>query len=272
MKKVFGMTAGILLILGLSLPIFGCMKGKKTEGGGTENAMEKPVYDYVEGWYDKDPERMKEGLHPYLVKRSPDPGGKNGIRDMDLDSLLAVLSRYGGQNSAERKIDIEIFDTANNIATARVISNDYVDYVHLGYIGDRWQIINVLWEFPGSEPKELTPEEISAVEKPVRDYIEGWYDKDPERLKEGLHPDLAKRNLNTSRPEGIDQYTLSDLIALVPRYGGCRGGERIVDIEILDVGNSIASVKVTSNEYIDYLHLCRIKDRWQILNVLWCRK
>ncbi len=111
------------------------------------DAIKKPIYDYVEGWYDKDPERMKRGLHPDLAKRSIDTGESNGIRKIDLASLLSVIDQFGGQHGSERKIDIEILDIYGDIATAKVTSNEYVDYVHLCNLNGQWRILNVLWAF-----------------------------------------------------------------------------------------------------------------------------
>lgn len=111
------------------------------------NALKKPIYDYVEGWYDKDIDRMKKGIHPDLAKRSMESSDTNGVRKIDLEGLLSVVPQYGGTDGKERIIDIKILDVGKNIATAKVISNSYYDYVQLGYWKDQWWIINVLWEF-----------------------------------------------------------------------------------------------------------------------------
>ena len=43
----------------------------------------------------------------------------------------------------------------------------------------------------------------------------------------------------------------------------------IKEITILDQTESIASVKLVSNEFIDYLHLVKIDQDWVIVNALW---
>jgi len=40
-------------------------------------------------------------------------------------------------------------------------------------------------------------------------------------------------------------------------------------VEILDVQASVASVKLTADEWIDYMHLVKINDQWTVINVLW---
>ena len=41
------------------------------------------------------------------------------------------------------------------------------------------------------------------------------------------------------------------------------------DVTILDVFQNAASVKVVAGQWVDYLHMVRVDDRWQIINVLW---
>jgi hypothetical protein len=46
-------------------------------------------------------------------------------------------------------------------------------------------------------------------------------------------------------------------------------GDGFLDIAIQDVYEDIASVKVTTRSYHEYLHLVRSGSRWQIANALW---
>ena len=44
----------------------------------------------------------------------------------------------------------------------------------------------------------------------------------------------------------------------------------IVDIDILDIDNRVASVKLTVDDWIDYMHLYKNdNNEWKIINVLW---
>lgn len=231
--------------------------------------MEKAIHDYVEGWYDKDGARMTRALHTLLVKRHPVSDAPNGIISKNMNELLEALPIYGGVKGEERRLDIDVFDSAGNIATAGVVSNEYVDYIHLVKIDGSWKIINVLWDFHGVAPGKRTEPMTGDLEKPLRDYVEGWYDKDIDRIKRGLHPDLAKRSINPQNSDQIDEYTRSSLLDVVPQYGGSNGDHRVLEIEWLDIRQNIASAKVISNNFLDYIHLCRVNDQWQIVNVLW---
>lgn len=61
-------------------------------------------------------------------------------------------------------------------------------------------------------------------------------------------------------------------MASATRRGGgsaMRESEKVYESMILDVFRDIATVKVSSNPFMDYLHIARINDRWVIVNCLW---
>ncbi len=43
------------------------------------------------------------------------------------------------------------------------------------------------------------PDEIAAIKKTARDYMEGWYQGDVQRMKNCLHEKLAKRSLKSEK-------------------------------------------------------------------------
>lgn len=47
-----------------------------------------------------------------------------------------------------------------------------------------------------SHNPDLSPDQREAIERAARDYYEGWFEGDPERLARCLHPKLAKRNVD----------------------------------------------------------------------------
>lgn len=231
--------------------------------------MEQAIRDYIEGWYDKDTARIRQAVHPLLAKQGIMPDGEGGVRSIDLAGFLDVTPVYGGDPSGKRTIEMKILGTDGDIASAMIISNDYVDYLHLVRIDGRWQILNVLWEIRSPDTGAHLSQGVQELEKPLRDYAEGWYDKDAARVGESLHPNLAKRSLNPESPGGIDQYTRSSLLDVVEQYGGPGGTGRIFEMTVLDVKNQIASVRLVSNSFVDHVHLVRQDSQWKILNVLW---
>lgn len=113
----------------------------------------------------------------------------------------------------------------------------------------------------------------AAITATALDYIEGWYEGNPERMERALSPDLAKRIVMTS-PEGRSQLQQMSAMGLV--QGVKRGGGKNTpkerqqkDVTILDVFANAASVKVVASDWIDYLHIAKFNGRWVIVNVLW---
>ncbi|MEW6188364.1 MAG: nuclear transport factor 2 family protein [Thermodesulfobacteriota bacterium] len=124
---------------------------------------------------------------------------------------------------------------------------------------------------------EKTGEDRKAVRQTVLDYIEAWYQGDPDRGAQSLHPDLAKRIVRFDKESG--QETLDPMSAerLIERWGSGDGKTTPVDnqkkeITLLDLQGGMASVKLETAAWTDFMHLARINGRWVIVNILWERK
>lgn len=115
--------------------------------------------------------------------------------------------------------------------------------------------------------------EAAAIKQAALDYIEGWYNGDAERMERALHPELAKRIVNTDPKSGrsrLDQMSALSLVQGTRRRAGQPAPkEQQKDVTILDVFGGAASVKIVASDWIDYLHLGKFNGRWVIVNVLW---
>ena len=112
-----------------------------------KEAVENALRDYIEGWYKGDTTRMDSSLHDDLVKRIP-------IKDStDVDVRLAMIPKSrmveltgkGGGESPDAEYQIFVDDIKENIATARLLSLKYLDYLHLVKTKEGWQIVNILF-------------------------------------------------------------------------------------------------------------------------------
>jgi hypothetical protein len=117
-----------------------------------------------------------------------------------------------------------------------------------------------------------------AIMQVARDYIDGFYGGDTERMQQALHPDLAKRDIVTDGETGLQtarNMTARQLLEVTGSGVGNqiveRDGHRC-DVTILDIFHDIATVKVVAITWVDYLHLARVNGEWKILNVLWAVK
>jgi hypothetical protein len=107
----------------------------------------------------------------------------------------------------------------------------------------------------------MTNEEVTGV---VRDYFEGWYDGDVERMERALHDDLVKRgpSLAVTNKERMLELTAQG-------EGKADGIDRRLQIRVEDVHGDIANVTVESAVYREYVQLARAGDGWKIVNTLW---
>jgi hypothetical protein len=113
----------------------------------------------------------------------------------------------------------------------------------------------------------------AAIRGTALDYIEGWYTANAERMERALHPDLAKRIINTNqRGRNILGHQSAMTLVQNTRSGGGREtpvAEQRKDVRILDIFGNTASVRVDAGSWVDYLHVARWNGRWVIINVLW---
>ena len=119
-----------------------------------------------------------------------------------------------------------------------------------------------------------TDADLAAIEHTALDYIEGFYAGDPARMERALHPELAKRIVHTDPQSARSRLAEMSALTLVSLTGARAGrptpeAERQSDVNVLDVFENAASVKVVAAAWIDYLHLVKWNGRWLIVNVLW---
>ena len=143
MKKLMVTVLGCLLITGAA---------SSQEANDIEiekKAIKVATMNYLEGWYEANPERMEKALHPDLVKRFVVnlPTGKSILNTVSAKTMVEYTRAGGGTKTPKEKQKNEVFilDISENIATVKAVSYDYIDYIHLAKSDDTWKIINVLW-------------------------------------------------------------------------------------------------------------------------------
>ena len=114
-----------------------------------------------------------------------------------------------------------------------------------------------------------------GIKRAVLDYIESQHKVEPALMARGLDKKLAKRTYwqEKSGKEFVMETSYNFMVELAGRYninGDKFPKNPLVKIEILDVDKRVASVKLTVDEWIDYMHLYQNKEgHWKVINVLW---
>ncbi len=127
---------------------------------------------------------------------------------------------------------------------------------------------------PGSvSAQTMTDEE--GVRRAALDYLEGFYEGDSTKTVRSVRPEVTKYGFFV--PQGETEYVgtampFEDMIAFVNRVrnsGRTRPASDPKVVEILDVQNQTAVVKVTAYWGTDYLQMAKYDGRWMILHVIW---
>ena len=115
-----------------------------------KTAIKQTALDYAEGWYEGSTERMERAVHPDLAKRiaRKDEKGNSRLENMSAMTLVQSTRRgFGKQTPKEQQQkDLTILDAMENSAVVKLVMRDWVDYMQMAKINNRWVIVNVLWE------------------------------------------------------------------------------------------------------------------------------
>jgi hypothetical protein len=116
-------------------------------------SVERAVLDYIESQHKADPSLMSRGLDKQLAKRTywQAKDGLEFIMETDFDTMLWVAENYnkeGNKFPSSPKVEIDILDIDNRVASVKLTVDDWIDYMHL-YKNEHneWKIINVLWQY-----------------------------------------------------------------------------------------------------------------------------
>jgi hypothetical protein len=117
---------------------------------------------------------------------------------------------------------------------------------------------------------KAAPADVEAVAQVATEYFQSWFAGDGERMRACLHPALAKR---TQERSGAKSLTLhedpTEQLVIDTTSGEGTGFDRSQEVVVLDVFRDIATVKVRSAPFVEYLHLARFDNCWLIVNALY---
>lgn len=114
-------------------------------------AVRQAARDYVMALYDADPSRVDRSVHPELTKYGYWHNGteyRGGA--MTFDQLRELATTW---NAGEQRLDpdtaakeIVVFDVLDKTASAKIVADWGIDYMHLAKVDGTWKIRNILWQ------------------------------------------------------------------------------------------------------------------------------
>lgn len=112
-----------------------------------ESAIRATLADYIEGYYTGDAGRMGKSLHPHYLKHVISES--NGTLTMTEKTGLQMVQDVravgpAGLPAAERKEQITVLDVAGDIASAKLVTPHWVDYITLSKWNGSWKIVSVV--------------------------------------------------------------------------------------------------------------------------------
>jgi Putative lumazine-binding len=113
--------------------------------------------------------------------------------------------------------------------------------------------------------------EKTAIVAVAQNYMDAYYTADVGRMRQALHPEFHKRTLQTvnGQLQASDDSVQSVLAGVSSGTGiTVPPTERVKKIEVLDVYKDVASVKVVTGRWVDYMHLSRLNGEWRVLDVV----
>ncbi len=117
---------------------------------------------------------------------------------------------------------------------------------------------------------------MKAILATVKDYFEGWFDGDPDRIGRSLHAALNKRGVSVDE-RGVH---LSASMTAGQMVGWTRDGEGkaerptnlAIRISVDHIHEAIATATVHGGPYVEYLQLMLTEDGWRIVNALYMHR
>lgn len=149
MKKTVLLTFVFLLATPLMLQAQTVEEAARAE---QLEAIRQAILDYADGLYNVDPSRIERSVHPELAKvgywrPSADTWYRTTRQDYDKMIELAGTWNADGHVDAETAPrEIVLLDVMDQTASARLVAEWGIDYLHLAKIEGRWLIMNVIWQ------------------------------------------------------------------------------------------------------------------------------
>jgi hypothetical protein len=148
MRRILWGVAFIALVVPASLA---------AQEANDEQAIREAVLDYVEAIYDVEPDRIDRSVATDLVKRGywrPDTSGEFREFPMTFEQLRDLSANWNANGHVDASTAVKeviILDILDKTASAKLVADWGIDYMHLAKLDGKWMIKNILWQSPPAE-------------------------------------------------------------------------------------------------------------------------
>ena len=108
----------------------------------------------------------------------------------------------------------------------------------------------------------------AAIQATVTNYIEGYYTGDAARMEATLHPHYLKHLIHGDIP--VREITGAQMIDAVRTNvpANMPASNQTEQVSVLDVAGDVASAKLVTPHWTDYMTLTKVNSNWKILSVV----
>jgi len=126
----------------------------------------------------------------------------------------------------------------------------------------------LLFNLSTSAQENKVPDDRSAVRATVTNYIEAYYTGDARRMEQTLDPHYLKHIIHGSIP--MREKTAPEMLEEVRTHGipDIPQAQRTEQVIVLDVAGNIASAKLVTPGWMDYVTLAKSGGEWKILSIV----
>jgi putative lumazine-binding protein len=107
-------------------------------------AVRATVTNYIEAYYTGDAHRMEQSLHPHYLKHMIH--GEIPVREKTGPEMVREVRTHGPADlpQANKTEQVSVLDIAGNIASAKLVTPGWVDYMTLSKVDGQWKILSVV--------------------------------------------------------------------------------------------------------------------------------
>ena len=138
MRKFLSSFALTMLVF--SVPAVAQSASRVNDSG----AVQATVKNYIEAYYQGDVARMQATLDPHYLKHMIH--GTIPIREKTGPQMIAEIRTHGPADlpKSQKTESISVLDISGNIASAKLVTPHWVDYMTLSKSGGNWKILAVV--------------------------------------------------------------------------------------------------------------------------------
>jgi|SRR5689334_2640546 putative lumazine-binding protein len=134
----FALALSLILFFNLS------MKAQDNRASNDTSVVRTTVTNYIEGYFTGDVQRMEQTLHPHYLKHVIHAAIL--MREMTGPEMMRAVRSEGAPDiPAESKAEqVTVLDVAGDIASAKLVTPGWTDYMTLSKVNGEWKILSVV--------------------------------------------------------------------------------------------------------------------------------